>query len=135
MCWLEAKVDAPEGVGQIAKYACHLEKVRKREPQLKTCLVFLTVDGRDPESGSADINLRFRDLLRGWAPIVVEARGPDALYLRLWMRSLAELDGLWAQGSARRWPIAQQLRALTLLRAEPTPAVPGGPAAPNTPTV
>jgi hypothetical protein len=112
-CWIEAKVNAVEREDQLADYRRHLDEVGEAE-QIEVALVFLTIDGRPGQAEGQALPLRYLDLVQAWAPLV---RGPgaEAIYLRLWLRSLAELSGLTATGPSARWPLAQRANALKLL--------------------
>lgn len=112
-CWIEAKVNAPERDDQLSDYRRYLDEVAETE-RIDVTLVFLTVDGRSGQEEGRAQPLRFLDLVQAWAPLV---RGPEpeAVYLRLWLRSLAELYGLRATGTSARWSVAQRAHALKLL--------------------
>lgn len=114
-CWIEAKVYSAEREDQLADYRRHLDEVGEAE-RIEVALVFLTIDGRPGQAEGQAVPLRYLDLVQAWAPLV---RGPEpeALYLRLWLRSLAELSGLTATGPSARWPLAQRANALKLLAA------------------
>jgi hypothetical protein len=123
-CWIEAKVNAPEREDQLRDYRRHLDDVGEAE-QVEVALVFLTIDGTPGQAEGRAKPLRYLDLVQAWAPLV-RGTEPEALYLRLWLRSLAELSGLTATGPAHGWPLAQRIRALQLTaeckREDPTEA-------------
>lgn len=112
-CWIEAKVFAPEREDQLADYRHHLDAVGEAE-QIAVTLVFLTIEGRPGQAEGRAVPLRYWDLVQAWAPLVCGPE-PEALYLRLWLRSLAEFYGLSATGPAARWPVAQRAKAVKLL--------------------
>lgn len=117
-CYVEAKVDAGEGFQQLARYRASL-RAASSPLQDGDALVFLTLHAQEwpsDETVQDDhvIPLRWHDLLAAWLPLA-SGDGPDALYLRCWLMSVADLADLRATGPFATWPLSSRLRVLRLL--------------------
>jgi hypothetical protein len=120
-CLVEVKVDADERDGQLDDYRTHLDACCATL-NIDGDLVFVTLDGREGSCGAEHHALSFDELLRRWLPIAAGAE-PDALFLRLWLASIAQgLCGIGQPGPVATWSFAHRVAMLRFLEDAPEKA-------------
>ncbi|MCB9764946.1 MAG: PD-(D/E)XK nuclease family protein [Alphaproteobacteria bacterium] len=113
-CMIEMKVDAQERDRQLDDYREHLDQACD-DLSLDGTLVFLTLDGRKGKTRVDHTRLSFKRILGAWLPLTVRHE-PDALYLRLWLASVArDFCGLGVGQPLSRWSFSQRIAALDFL--------------------
>ncbi|MBX3460926.1 MAG: PD-(D/E)XK nuclease family protein [Planctomycetes bacterium] len=115
LVFVEIKLDALEGEGQLKKYRAALTAQAKGRA---TCLVFLPlVGGADTElSERPDTVLDATDLLAAWLPIAVQRRDD---YLLRYLKSLALVVGVAEEAAWDDWSFATQRAALDFAKQLP----------------
>lgn len=111
LIYLEMKIDAIEGDGQLAMYRKGLElEAGSKDP----VMVFLTLPGAPIASSDTNvIHLQLDRLLRAWLALV--DGGPATYYLAQYLKSVALVLGCASLGSLEDWPFSVQRQALTLV--------------------
>lgn len=113
LCLVEAKIDAPEGDGQLADYRADLDR-RSAGLELPAKLVFLAREGRKASVEST--SLTWRELLVAWLPVAAAHRGPRAIALSSYLVTLAEdVVECSEPGAFLGWSFASQTATLDLL--------------------
>jgi hypothetical protein len=113
---VEVKVDAKEGPQQIPRYTNAINELAGDRQAL---LVFLTHDREQTGVGDAHRHITFADVLRVWLPIATTQRSPEATYLAMYMKTIAQhLQGLAGEGGFDRWDLHTQRAALAFIERE-----------------
>jgi hypothetical protein len=113
-CLIEMKVDASERDDQLDDYRGHLDAMCA-DQNIDGDLVFLTVDGRDAIGDVEHHAVSFRDLLLDWLPLSTFP-SPDALYLRLWLATVAQdLCCVSQSGPVAAWGFSERVAVLRFL--------------------
>lgn len=116
LVFVEVKVDADEGERQLERYR---DEMLKRAGSHSSYLVFLTLHPQ-PNSHSVReaIPIEFRQLLQCWLPVVAR-RGRDwtCAYAAAYLKTLALLTNIAAEGSFDDWNFARQRAALEVVEA------------------
>jgi hypothetical protein len=110
---IEAKVDAPEGDGQLERYR---RAVDHHLGKRKGYTVFLALERDIAVSDPHAIRVTYVDLLRAWLPVAAAGRSGEHLYLGAWLRTLAlHLVEVSGTGPFNTWPRARRGKTLSLL--------------------
>jgi hypothetical protein len=111
--YIEAKIDAAEGAGQLDEYG---EALEASYPDHQRVLAFLTARSEQLSATQRPhVHITFRDILLAWLPVATSSlRG--AVELRLYLKSIAvHLYAVAAAGPFSEWPLHTQRACLDLI--------------------
>ncbi len=111
LVFIEVKVDAPEGQGQLEGYRTALLQQKSTRTGV---LVYLSLATGATLSCEPDRRLSFEELLQAWLPVAVGDTSEQE-YLGRYLKSIALLVGAAEPGDFYGWSFAAQRACVSLL--------------------